>query len=718
MPISEVSLGVKQHAVPQNIMQVEFKVIGELTMRQFAYLVLGAVFAFGTFASGLPKFIAIPLALCVAGLALAVAFLPIQDRSMDIWVVNFFLAIYSPTQRIWKKEVEPPSYFLYQNANQLKNEMLAVAPTASRRKLEQYLEREVTDHILDPMEQREAEYIQKVRDSFEGTTTTQAQASTKQATLFKPYHSFQSQQTSVIDTPVASTPLAQDTSLPPIRTEPSINKNFQENKPQGIEENAMETTPAQTPAPQVKPEIKPQLQEPKPKLAEQTQSQPPMASKEPAMPKPTATTQTQSSVPTPSPVSAQPTPAQAQTQQPIRTQPQVQAQIQQTATSKPELKPQILPKESPKPEFKSQTQLTPTAVSNAFRVNDNVRKPKITYTPYNSITPDRLTGRRFTHLTAEQGELVLPIRGERVLNTVNEEQKFDSDLEKKTKDLMGLIDRIKKEAGVQQAKLGAKLDLKSQTPTQTEATKKEVQSAANQLKSSNDNLSKEIEELKRKMQDSSAADKQKFEMELLRLQNEKKVADTQISALQQKINELQQRLYQTVQTQKQTYDIPQPIQKAPEPPKNQGIVIEPLNLPETTPDPASVKAPEQTPQPVILKPVVPPPIKEAPIEAKPANFAQAPSFANQPNLINGIVKDKEGKLVEGAVVIIKDSKEDVVRALKTNKLGQFCITTPVTNGRYKIEVTKPNEDIPQTFEPASVEVKGEVLPPVEFIGKL
>jgi len=40
MGIQEVQLTNKQHAVPQNIMDVEFKLIGDLTMRQFAYLII------------------------------------------------------------------------------------------------------------------------------------------------------------------------------------------------------------------------------------------------------------------------------------------------------------------------------------------------------------------------------------------------------------------------------------------------------------------------------------------------------------------------------------------------------------------------------------------------------------------------------------------------------------------------------------------------------
>jgi len=112
MPIQEVQQTVKQHAVPQNIMQVEFKVIGSLTMRQFFYLIITAVAAAGVYRSGLPSFFRVPTAGIIALAGLAVAFLPIEERGLDQWVVNFFRSIYQPSQRIWRKEAEALAYFL------------------------------------------------------------------------------------------------------------------------------------------------------------------------------------------------------------------------------------------------------------------------------------------------------------------------------------------------------------------------------------------------------------------------------------------------------------------------------------------------------------------------------------------------------------------------------------------------------------------------------
>ena len=41
----------KQHAIPQNIMDVEFKLVGDLTLRQFIYVAAGLAIAYISFVS-------------------------------------------------------------------------------------------------------------------------------------------------------------------------------------------------------------------------------------------------------------------------------------------------------------------------------------------------------------------------------------------------------------------------------------------------------------------------------------------------------------------------------------------------------------------------------------------------------------------------------------------------------------------------------------------
>lgn len=84
---------------------------------------------------------------------------------------------------------------------------------------------------------------------------------------------------------------------------------------------------------------------------------------------------------------------------------------------------------------------------------------------------------------------------------------------------------------------------------------------------------------------------------------------------------------------------------------------------------------------------------------------QTVALTTFPNVINGIVTDSKGSYVEGAIVVTHDKHGVPVRALKSNKLGQFIAATPLPNGIYTIAVEK--EDL--VFDTASVELTGQVL---------
>ena len=75
--------------------------------------------------------------------------------------------------------------------------------------------------------------------------------------------------------------------------------------------------------------------------------------------------------------------------------------------------------------------------------------------------------------------------------------------------------------------------------------------------------------------------------------------------------------------------------------------------------------------------------------------------------------DKDGKIIEGAILEIKDEAQRPVRALKSNKAGHFMIVTPLLNGRYEIEIDKEGYE----FSPLSFEAKGEIIPAIAIQAK-
>ena len=99
----------------------------------------------------------------------------------------------------------------------------------------------------------------------------------------------------------------------------------------------------------------------------------------------------------------------------------------------------------------------------------------------------------------------------------------------------------------------------------------------------------------------------------------------------------------------------------------------------------------------------------SPVKSKQTQLA----LTTFPNVINGVVKDKAGNYLEGCIAVIHDKEGLPVRALKTNKLGQFTGSTPLPNGSYKLTVEKENF----VFDVLQIDLSGEVLPPLFITAK-
>jgi hypothetical protein len=128
-----------QHPIPQNFMDVEFKIIGDLTMRQFVYLVAfgGPTYLF--YVAPMPAIIKWPLVVFFGLLTFVLIAVPIDDRGADEWIVNLFKAIYGVNQRIYKKTPEIPRAFSMKSVEFIQAGMIATTSTSNRRKVEEYI---------------------------------------------------------------------------------------------------------------------------------------------------------------------------------------------------------------------------------------------------------------------------------------------------------------------------------------------------------------------------------------------------------------------------------------------------------------------------------------------------------------------------------------------------------------------------------------------------
>ncbi|MBU6415070.1 PrgI family protein [Patescibacteria group bacterium] len=123
---------VQQFQVPQFI-TVEDKVIGFLTIRQFIFLMVGAVILLLLY-SVFTLYVFIPLALPIGGLAVAFAFVKIDERpfaELFLSAVKFYTV--KPKLYIWKKA--PPAQKKAMVGQKKEEEKFSGVPKLSQSKL-------------------------------------------------------------------------------------------------------------------------------------------------------------------------------------------------------------------------------------------------------------------------------------------------------------------------------------------------------------------------------------------------------------------------------------------------------------------------------------------------------------------------------------------------------------------------------------------------------
>lgn len=101
----------EQHPVPQQISSYQFRLVGDMTIKQFFQIAAGGVVALIIYGMPFPGFVKWPLIIIAALSGAAFAFLPIQDRPLEQWLFAFIRSIYSPTYFVWQKKGPPPQYF-------------------------------------------------------------------------------------------------------------------------------------------------------------------------------------------------------------------------------------------------------------------------------------------------------------------------------------------------------------------------------------------------------------------------------------------------------------------------------------------------------------------------------------------------------------------------------------------------------------------------------
>ncbi|GEM_PF-2489270 len=147
---------MEQHAVPQHIASFEFKLFGNLTLKQFVTLAIPMSFAIIAFFSNLNPIIRYSIAFFFGGFGFFAALVPINGKSFDKWIVAFINAILSPTLRVWIKEEKLPEFLMVVTAPpMIEDTSLQTTPGANREKLIAYIQNlpKESGNTLDKKEQ-------------------------------------------------------------------------------------------------------------------------------------------------------------------------------------------------------------------------------------------------------------------------------------------------------------------------------------------------------------------------------------------------------------------------------------------------------------------------------------------------------------------------------------------------------------------------------------
>ena len=156
---------MEQHPVPQNIASYEFRLIGDMTLRQFAQLAAGAILGLVIYAIPMPVIFKWPLIVLFGFSGFAFAFLPVNERPLSDWLIAFFKAIFLPTEFIWQKkpwkpEIFEPLAFKVLSVNQAKI-------MTDKSNLNQYLASLPYNDNQNPLDQKEASFLNEITNLFQ-----------------------------------------------------------------------------------------------------------------------------------------------------------------------------------------------------------------------------------------------------------------------------------------------------------------------------------------------------------------------------------------------------------------------------------------------------------------------------------------------------------------------------------------------------------------------
>ena len=94
---------MENHPIPQDITSFQFKLVGSMTLKQFAFFATGVILGWIIISSPFFLLIKLPLALFFIASGFAIAFIPLDGRTLDTMITLFFKALFTPNQYVFLK---------------------------------------------------------------------------------------------------------------------------------------------------------------------------------------------------------------------------------------------------------------------------------------------------------------------------------------------------------------------------------------------------------------------------------------------------------------------------------------------------------------------------------------------------------------------------------------------------------------------------------------
>jgi hypothetical protein len=160
---------MREHPIPQDVTGYRFHIVGSMTLKQFAEIFLGVIVAVFIYSTNLVAPVKWILILASVGLGAAAAFLPIEERPLDHWIITFVRILYKPTQFFWRRTVKLPEPFSYkpQENQQFLEPEIDLSP-ARRLRIKEYISSVNTpSEYLSDFTEAEAQKIQNILNVFE-----------------------------------------------------------------------------------------------------------------------------------------------------------------------------------------------------------------------------------------------------------------------------------------------------------------------------------------------------------------------------------------------------------------------------------------------------------------------------------------------------------------------------------------------------------------------